>query len=728
MSWRTEQTTNGWTELESPFINEQAWTPGAPPQHTFMDEADAGTTEWEDAYEAGTEGESESEEDRFEGYAAEAEAESFGSSYELDAYDSGQMEQEDEAEEDRFALEHEGLVCRECGTAHEADHEAGFEAFALEAFAFESGEEAESLRQDQLAQEAELGIGETPFVERFEGEGASDVPAAISSFAATLGAEWSRRRNGTPAPEAMTTWLLQDYRDTFVGAKKRWAKQWGTGRFTTEALGRAWMISRRENMLFQQGSAGVKALGTFAPPSASVALVPTDLVEDSRTSPVAALVVSFMKELRQRFSGWFRAANYPGHGGGKFNGRGFSLDLYLKAVDDRGFYNKDEAVRFLQKLHEAATAVNAQWRIIYNDFSVADAVNRALGRQHVIFVGNTRKTGGKVSGLNWHGPAPLILHFHLDLAPLSGPASRWSGAAPPPAPITATPTKTATTAASTRTGAFAPLEQQLLAHVKASWQRAGMTPPEQRQLGSMKSGKKGFKRYISSGLFVDDIASELRKRNLLSISDDDIDMLQRASNVETGGRLTALNSWDSAFMSVGFMQWTLKYKKLQQWIALAPDAFRRYGIELEPTRMYTVSAKHKEKAIVGAAKAADLRSSEWGVRFSLASLDQDAIIAEYRRALEVSVEVRRAIVDPHGAKAVAHYNASPVLRALVQETHNNRPAYMKQAMRNAASKSATDATTFLELVRKEIVQVYTEKENAPNKAANLIRKTKSRRV
>jgi hypothetical protein len=32
------------------------------------------------------------------------------------------------------------------------------------------------------------------------------------------------------------------------------------------------------------------------------------------------------------------------------------------------------------------------------------------------------------------------------------------------------------------------------------------------------------------------------------------------------------------------------------------------------------------------------------------------------------------------------------------------------------------------LVRKEMVQVYTEKENAPNKAANLIRKTKSRRV
>ena len=187
------------------------------------------------------------------------------------------------------------------------------------------------------------------------------------------------------------------------------------------------MVSRSENMRFQGGSPGVKPLGPFAPPTGAVSLVSTGLVEDSTTSPVAPLLVSFMKELRQRYTNFMKAENYPRHGGGTFYNRGFSLDLYIKGLDDRGFYPKDEAIRFLQKLHEAASAVGAQWRIIYNDFSVADVVNRALGRQHVIFVGNTRKTGGRVTGLNWHGPAPFILHFHLDLAPLTGAASKWSG-------------------------------------------------------------------------------------------------------------------------------------------------------------------------------------------------------------------------------------------------------------------------------------------------------------
>ena len=57
--------------------------------------------------------------------------------------------------------------------------------------------------------------------------------------------------------------------------------------------------------------------------------------------------------------------------------------------------------------------------MICNDFSVADAMNCETGRSNVIFVGTTRKDKSKrVVGLNWHGPDPLMLHFHLDLAPL----------------------------------------------------------------------------------------------------------------------------------------------------------------------------------------------------------------------------------------------------------------------------------------------------------------------
>jgi hypothetical protein len=607
-----------------------------------------------------------------------------------------------------------------------------------------------SFRQDDLAMEAELGIGETPFGESWEAEDTGGVPSNIASFATTLGAAWSKRRNGSPTPDEMTKWLLDDYRETLEGARKRWGNKVGKGKFTLDALGRAWMVGRRENMGFQGRSGGVKSLGHHAPPTGTVSLVSTDLVEDSKTAPVAPLVVSFMRELRQRYKRFMKAANYPRHGGGKFNNRGFSLDLYIEGLDDRGFYPKDEAIRFLKQLHEAAAAVGAQWRVIYNDFSVADVVNRALGREHVIFVGRTTKTAGRVIGLNWHGPAPLILHFHLDLAPLSGPASNWSGSAgtassfsdrlPPSVSSLAEVRDGAAAFAAGPTGGLAKLEQQLLREVQASWQRVNLMPPNAAQLGKMRPAMKrnptpppqslpipGYQRYISQGLFVDDVAAALRGLRLLSISDGDIDMLQRASNVETGGRLTALNSYDSAYVSVGFMQWTLRYGELQQWIALAPQAFRRYGIELEPTLKYTFSPTDKEKAIVGAARAADLRSQEWGLRFYMATLDLDAAIVEYRRAVEDSKKVRRSIVDPHGAAVVAHYNSSPVLRALVQETHNNRPAYMRQAMKNAASTANTDTATFLDVVRNEIVRIYTA-HGEPSKAANLIKKTRSRRV
>ncbi|MGE2713771.1 D-alanyl-D-alanine carboxypeptidase family protein [Mycolicibacterium litorale] len=642
-----------------------------------------------------------------------------------DSEDEDEDDEFDESEsegEDSPDFEDEGEVDLEFDDRFAPDDEA------LAVAEFEEPvdlEESESIKQDDLATEAELGIGDTPH-ENWEDETVGGVPSDVATLATVLGAEWSAQRKGSPTPQEMTKWLLDDYRDTLEGARKRWGKKFGKGTLTPEAVSQAWMVSRQENRRFQGGSQAVEPLGPFAPPQGDVRLVPTSLVEDSQTSPVAPLVVSFMKDLRGRYPGFMRAANYAGHGGGPFHNRGFSLDLYIAGRDDRGFYPTGEAVRFLQKVHDAATAVGAQWRVIYNDFTVADTVNRALGRQHIIFVGRTRKTGSRVTGLNWHGPAPLILHFHLDLAPLSGAASSWSDSRGATlTDVQAAPVKTPT---ATGSGSAGGLEQQLIMTMQASWEQVGLTPPTATQLGKMSRHGPGYKRYITTGLFVDDTAVALRGRNLLTISDDDIDMLQRASNVETGGKLTALNSWDSAFMSVGFMQWTLKYRKLQQWIALAPGAFERYGIQLEPTRMYAFSSSHREKAIVRAPRAADLRSAEWGVRFFLASLDVEAVVAEYGRALQISVEVRRAIVDPHGAAVVTHYNSSPVLRALVQETHNNRPAYMKQAMKSAAARAGTDTATFLEVVRREILRVYEVRENAPNKATNLITKTRSRRV
>jgi hypothetical protein len=242
------------------------------------------------------------------------------------------------------------------------------------------------------------------------------IPAGVAEFAVTLGKEWAKRRNGSPTAEKITEWLLQDYQDTLEGARHRFKKYPGD-----DSIGRGWMISRQDQMKFQtSSSAGVKPLRNFQPPTDSIALVSNNVINGSDQAPVAPIVVRLVEELRRRYRG-VSASTYPKHGGGKFDNRGYSIDLWLKGLDDRGFYPPGEAVKFLRALHEAAMATNAEWRVIYNDFSVADTINRETGQEHVIFVGKARQDKNKkITGLNWHGPHPLILHFHLDLVPGAG--------------------------------------------------------------------------------------------------------------------------------------------------------------------------------------------------------------------------------------------------------------------------------------------------------------------
>src|SRR5262249_31517495 len=114
------------------------------------------------------------------------------------------------------------------------------------------------------------------------------------------------------------------------------------------------------------------------------------------------------------------------------------------------------------------------------------------------------------------------------------------------------------------------------------------TPPPVNDDRAYKYHSKygGYSRY--GGGRLETRLRELRDQGKLSISDGDIELLQRISHVETGGCVQALNSWDDAFMSIGFMQWPLAFGKLQRLIARAPAAFRRYGIELDPARRYSI--------------------------------------------------------------------------------------------------------------------------------------------
>lgn len=123
----------------------------------------------------------------------------------------------------------------------------------------------------------------------------------------------------------------------------------------------------------------------------------------------------FVLWLMDTYGTGFTASNYGGHGGGSFAGRGRSLDLTIPQRRADGFFDAAQAITFALAIDRAATAIGVEWRVIYDDFSVARAVNERLGQRRIIEVANTsRNRAGDITNINWHGP--LVNHFHIDLA------------------------------------------------------------------------------------------------------------------------------------------------------------------------------------------------------------------------------------------------------------------------------------------------------------------------
>ncbi|WP_086001047.1 S8 family serine peptidase [Plesiocystis pacifica] len=193
----------------------------------------------------------------------------------------------------------------------------------------------------------------------------------------------------------------------------------------------------------------------------------------------------------------------------------------------------------------------------------------------------------------------------------------------------------------------------------------------------------------------------MRRAGLTTITDAEIDTLQRVANIETSGRMQTLNTWDNAVVSIGFMQWTLRHGKIQEWIRLAPTAFARHGIELDPALRY----RWKVEAIRGAPDPEVLRWGGWGERFYLAGLERGAVIAELALAREVlgrqlkglAYRLReRGVAASETARFRNHYDASAVIRGMFQASYNNRPGSATAAVAHALRRSSAsdDAAAF----------------------------------
>jgi hypothetical protein len=134
--------------------------------------------------------------------------------------------------------------------------------------------------------------------------------------------------------------------------------------------------------------------------------------------PVADSVVRFMKALQDESKDAAVAENYKDHElanphvAAPVIGH-YSFDIHPTIAEnpDTGFYQHDPVVAYFMAMERAAKKTNVEWMAFYNDAAAVKAVNDTLGVGHVAF------SGGGGHGQYHHGPAPFILHIHVNIMP-----------------------------------------------------------------------------------------------------------------------------------------------------------------------------------------------------------------------------------------------------------------------------------------------------------------------
>ncbi|HTQ29022.1 MAG TPA: N-acetylmuramoyl-L-alanine amidase, partial [Puia sp.] len=190
---------------------------------------------------------------------------------------------------------------------------------------------------------------------------------------------------------------------------------------------------------------------------------------------------------------------------------------------------------------------------------------------------------------------------------------------------------------------------------------------------------------VHGGGMLKDKLQELRQNGKLSISQNELETFLLVSIPETDGFLNSVNSWDSAYMSMGFFQFTILYGELQQVIMRCEDVFKKYGIELDRTHLYSPSDRYSF-VIKNAPNISDLRSLDWAIRFYRAGLEDEVVIQQVKQAQAVMSHIRSAN-DPN--KYLDRFQDQyPHLWAFVFEAYNSRSHLLNEALASAVATAS----------------------------------------
>jgi hypothetical protein len=209
---------------------------------------------------------------------------------------------------------------------------------------------------------------------------------------------------------------------------------------------------------------------------------------------------------------------------------------------------------------------------------------------------------------------------------------------------------------------------------------------------------------------MDIVLADLQRQGKINLTQDELDLFQRIANVETGGKIQTLNTYDRGIVSIGFMQFTIHVGKVQEWIALAPTAFSRFGIELDSTSKY-ILGKSKVAAIKGVAQSRidDLRWNGWAERFYYSAFDPDIIVAEVNLAKQYMTRHLRGLRARLKNDRIYneffnnYYITDRYVRGLFQESYNNNPAHSTGCVRIAISSLQGKIVAV-----NEFIQIYTQ--------------------
>ncbi len=224
-----------------------------------------------------------------------------------------------------------------------------------------------------------------------------------------------------------------------------------------------------------------------------------------------------------------------------------------------------------------------------------------------------------------------------------------------------------------------------------------------------KKHGKGFSKY--GGGSVKGFLTNLVEQGKLGISGKDIAILDAVAQVETGGQIACVQTYDDQIVSIGFKQVVLGHGSLAKMMKKASGAFAKHGLVLDTSRKYQHPGwSNPPPAIQGVEDEEELRGHEWGMKFYEASMEPEVVEAMCELALGELGKVNGMVKKATGGGGGGNdYFADTTSQGWLLETYNNRPAFTSKAINRAVDNGAKGASTrdaFLDILSKSIIQTY----------------------